>query len=111
VPDFPITVRDSYGNELDITAEGGVVYLDTVRGDPPLFAFGNDERREALAQAWIAACHKADDQARPVPCGALAEPRPGNNGAWACNQTGAHGEHIARGPGGVILASWAVSDG
>jgi hypothetical protein len=107
VPRFPVTVRDSHGNELDITAEGGVVYLDTVRGDPPLFAFGNDERREAFAQAWIAACHKADDQVRPAPCGQLS-PSPD---AVACCESGAHAEHIARFPGGVIAARWLVSDG
>ena len=62
MPDFPITVTDSHGNELDITPEAGVVYIDTVRAEPPLFAFGSDDRREAFAQAWIAACHAADRQ-------------------------------------------------
>ena len=106
MPDFPITVTDSHGNELDITPEAGVVYIDTVRGDPPLFAFGSDGRREAFAQAWIAACHAADEQARPAPCG---EPTPGRGGT--CTETGAHAEHVSRGPGGVVLARWPVSDG
>ena len=106
MPDFPITVTDSHGNELDITPEAGVVYIDTVRGDPPLFAFGSDDRREAFAQAWIAACHAADEQVRPAACGAVS-PYAGP----PCAVQGAHEDHVSRGPGGVILAMWPVSDG
>jgi len=106
MPDFPITVTDSHGNELDITPEAGVVYIDTLRGEPPLFAFGSDDRREAFAHAWIAACHAADEQVRPAVCGAVS-PYAGP----PCGQYGAHGEHIAREAGGMIAASWPVSDG
>jgi len=105
VPDFPITVTDSHGNELDITPEAGVVYIDTVRGDPPLFAFADNERLEELAQALVAASHERDRQARPAPCGAVS-PYAGP----PCAVQGAHGDHVSRGPGGVILASWPVSD-
>jgi len=92
-------IRDVTGEPIEIWADNGGVWLDS-GGLTVLDA----DQREAFAQAWIAACHKADEQVRPVPCGAVS-PYAGE----ACGQYGAHGEHIARGPGGVVLATWPVT--
>jgi len=94
-------IRDVTGEPIEIWADNGGVWLDS--GGLTVLDAG---QREAFAQAWIAACHKADEQVRPVPCGAVSP-----YAAAACSQYGAHGEHIARGPGGVVLATWPVSDG
>lgn len=63
VPDeFTVTVKDSDGDEMEIGAEKGIVYIDG--GGSQIFAFAAPER-EAFAQAWIAACHEADRQGAP----------------------------------------------
>jgi hypothetical protein len=59
--EFTVIVKDRDGDEMEITAENGIVYLEG--GDSQIFAFAFAER-EAFAQAWIAACHEADRQAR-----------------------------------------------
>lgn len=67
VPDpagFPVTIKDSDGDPLEIAVEGGIVYIDGGETSVSLFAFAATER-EAFAQAWIAACHEADRQGAP----------------------------------------------
>ena len=93
-------IRHVTGQPIEVWADSGDVWI------AGSLAVLNAAKREEFAQAWIAACHKADDQVRPVPCGAVSP-----YAAAACGQYGAHGEHIARGPGGVVLATWPVSHG
>ena len=97
MPDgFAVTVKDGDGDPLEIVAVNGVVYIEG-------YAFPAAEREE-FAQAWIAACHEADRQERPVPCRAVS-PYAGP----PCAEQDAHGDHVSRGPGGVVLARWPVS--
>jgi len=91
-------LRDVTGEPIEIWADSGGVWIDSC-GITVLDA----DQREAFAQAWIAACHKADDQVRPALCGAVS-PYAGP----PCAVIGAHEDHISRGPGGVILARWPV---
>jgi hypothetical protein len=101
---FPVTITDADGDAIEITVStSGLVAIRTT----PLGVELDAAQRETFAQAWIAACHEADRQARPVLCGALSPPPD----AVACCESGGHGEHIARLPGGVIAARWPVSDG
>lgn len=92
-------LRDVTGEPIEIWADSGGVWIDSC-GITVLDA----DQREAFAQAWIAACHAADEQVRPAPCGAVS-PYAGP----PCSQYGDHGEHIAREAGGNIVASWPVS--
>jgi len=98
--DFPVTVRDAYGDSVTIDVIGTEVML----GDG-MWLF-DAETFEEFSQALIAARHVADRQARPVPCGAVS-PYAGP----PCGQYGDRAEHIAREAGGIIVASWPVSDG
>ena len=94
-------IYDATGLPIEVWADSGDVWIAG-----GLTVVLNAAKREEFAQAWIVACWKADEQARPVPCGAVSP-----YAAAACGQYGAHGEHIARGPGGVVLATWPVSHG
>lgn len=62
MPRFPIAIEDGWGGVAIIGATDlGHVYID-VSDSVSL----NAERREAFAQAWVAACHEADRQAGAV---------------------------------------------
>ena len=108
MPDrWPVVITDDEGDTIAVEpncVEGhpGKVYIRT----SPLGVSLNAAQLEQFAQAKVAASHEADRQARPAPCGAVS-PYAGP----PCGQYGAHGEHIARGPGGVVLATWPVSHG
>lgn len=102
---FPVTIKDSDGDPLEIAVEGGIVYIDGGANGASLFAFAATER-ETFAQAWIAACHEADRQASPELCG-------DRHGDWACAVAPGHAplDHAAHDGQGQVCARWAVSDG
>jgi len=102
---WPVVITDDDGDTIEVDlgeTDPTEVYVKTSLVGVLL----NADQRERLAQALVAASHEADRQARPAPCGAVS-PYAGP----PCSQYGDHGEHIAREAGGMIVASWPVSDG
>lgn len=101
----PVTVEDEFGDEIEIdVSESGWVSL-LMPSNTRDMAFG-PERYEEFSRVWNAAGHESDRRRSLLPiCGELS---PGRGAA--CTQTGAHGEHIARAPGGIITARWPVAE-
>ena len=99
---WPVVITDGDGDTIEVEPRGDRVRIETP-GQPVDL---DGALLEELAQAIVAASHERERQARPAPCGAVS-PYPGA----ACGQYGDHAEHIARRAGGMIVASWPVSDG
>ena len=101
---WPVVITDDDGEEIVVAPFPdlpGKVFIRTSLDGVLL----NAAQLEEFAQAKVAASHEAGRQARPAPCGAVSPyaDRP-------CAEYGDHDEHVARLPGGVVLARWPVSD-
>jgi hypothetical protein len=103
---WPVIITDDDGDTIDVQPAYGLAAGKVFICTSPEGVTLNAAQLEQFAQAKVAASHEADRQARPAPCGAVS-PYAGP----PCAEQDAHAEHVSRGPGGVVLARWPVSDG